>query len=315
MEKHKHKSKVKVKKVVLWQAATVILAIALIYMFSTGGNCSTGASGAVSADEAGDTTVDFISNVLLEGAKEATLKNVSAESNMYKVEFEVDGQSYPSYVSTDGRYLFLQAIDMDVTSEEPAQEAGPEITQTARPEIELHIFSYCPAGSSSLDSFAPVGKALKDQADFKVRFFSDMHGEYEKQQNIIQACIQDVDYDNYWDYADVFYERIYTVCGPSRDIDCDKNKSIDLMDELGIDSEAVMACVDEKGEELYAADKARAGELQLRYSPSFVINDVYLSKIQRSPEGIKTAVCSAFTEAPAECSAEMSNQAQSSGSC
>ena len=301
------KSKLKIRKTTIWQAATVILAVALIYIVSTG--C--GASGALSADDAGDKTVDFITKVLLKNAKTAILTGVEDENNMYKVSFDIDGEVYPAYVSTDGTLLFLEPINMDTA----LGEAGGDIPKADKPEVELYIFSYCPAGSSSLDSFAPVGALLKDTADFKVRFFSHMHGDYERQQNKIQSCIQDVDSNKFWDYANDFFEKIYKVCSPGRDIACDEAESIKLMDEKGIDSEAVMKCVAEKGEDLYSADKQKASGMNLQYSPSFVINGQYLPNIARSPEGIKSAVCSAFNNAPAECEGSLSEQSQSAGNC
>lgn len=317
---HEHKESIKIKKSNLWMILSCLLAVLLIASIFTGGfRGSVFAGGVLSEGEASDKAITYINTYLLSGGQTAKAKIVEDSGNLYNIKLDIGGREYDSYVTKDGKLLFPSVVELDAEVEKPATQENPpatEIEKTDRPTAELYIFSYCPAGSSTLDSFAEVGKILKDVADVKVKFFSNMHGEYEKQQNIIQECIQKVEGDKYWDYATMFLEEVYKVCGPDRDIECDKTESVELMKEVGIDYNAVLKCVDEEGETLYSNDKEDANELALRYSPSIVINGVYLSNADRSPNGLKTSICSAFNEAPEECSQEIEKSSTaSSGSC
>jgi hypothetical protein len=228
--------------------------------------------------------------------------------------------------ATKDHVVLGQAFDLREPLELPDQD-GPQdppasLEKKDVPDAELYIFSYCPAGSAALDTFSEAADLLKETANVKVRFFSDMHGPYELQQNKIQSCIQDVDEANYWEYAKDFYEDVYSACdayGGTADNrgtpECDEEYSRVLMAAKGIDADAVMACVTEKGDALYEADIGMATALSLQYSPSVVVNGVYLQNADRSADGIKSVVCSAYNEAPELCENVLDNQATAAGSC
>jgi hypothetical protein len=316
------------QKANVWKTVSFFIGILFIAsVFTNGFSFGDGVTGntiSITPDEAADKAASFINTNLLQPGMEATFDSVEEDNNLYKINLLIAGTEYVSYVTKDGSLLFPsvidlnEVVDLDNSGADSGIEEAPvvELESADKASAELYIFSYCPAGSSTLDSFAEAGKILKDVADVKVKFFSHMHGEYEKQQNIIQACIQKVDSDKYWDYAVDFYEDIYNVCGSSRDIECDKEESTKLMEKVGIDAGAVFTCVDEEGDDLYAQDTADAGELALRYSPSVVVNGVYLSNSPRDPEGIKSTICNAFNEAPEECGSVLAEaETTSVGSC
>ncbi len=267
-------------------------------------------------DEAGSKAVEYINKNLITSGS-ASLVSVEEMSDMYKVTTSYQGQQIPVYITKDGLYLFISQ-PLDTTKELPKpqqQQTQQEIPKSDRPKVELYIFSYCPFGAQSLDSFAEVALFLKDYADFKVKFFSNMHGEHERQQNMIQECIQKVAPDKYFEYAKDYYEKVYSSCASQRSVDCDKEKTTELLNEVGIDSNKVFECVEKEGEQLYQQDKNDASSLGLSGSPSFVINGVY-TRVTRTPEGIKSAVCSAFNTPPEKCSQELSSSASSSsGQC
>jgi len=230
------------------------------------------------------------------------------------------------YITKDGGYMVSIMYNLSapfptapaVTDDTGQQqvETQKNVSKVEKPMVELYVFSYCPAGTAALDAYGKVGKLLGGIADMKVRFFSDMHGAHELQQNKIQACIQAEDPSKYWDYVGSYVARIYTVCGGSRDINCDKNESIKLMDELGINSGNVMKCLEESGDSLYSDDVSRATFFGLSYSPSIVVNDLSFGPdFTRTPTGIKDLVCSAFVTPPAECSQTLGESAAPSGSC
>lgn len=318
VEEHKHHEdkKTKIKKIVIWQLSSAVLVILLIISIVTGGfGLKKTAVGELTAEQAADKAISFVNSNLLQPGVTATLKGVETKGDLYLMKMDIGGKDYESYITKDCSLLFPSAVNLNAETKTVADEPKT-IEKTDVPKAELYIFSYCPAGTATLDSFAEAGKLLKNDADVKVKFFSNMHGEYEKQQNIIQECIQDVDSDKYWDYAARYLEEVYQACGSKRSAECDKEESTKLMDSVGIDSKKVFSCIDEKGESLYQNDKNDANALGLQYSPSIVINGVYLGDADRSPAGIKTSICSAFNKPPEECGETLSaTESKASGSC
>lgn len=179
--------------------------------------------------------------------------------------------------------------------------------------MDLFVWSYCPYGVQAQGSLAEVVSLLGDYADFSSIMYYDGHGAYETQQNQIQACIQKLDGDNYWDYAAGFVSDIYSKCGSTRDIDCDKTEAIKLMDSVGIDSDAVMVCVDSEGADLIAVDSAFAQTSGVSGSPTLIINGV-ITSASRTAEAYKAVVCAAFNDAPEACDEVLSIDAAASAS-
>ena len=306
-----------------WKVLSIILLMVLIgnvYLNLTGKLVSI--STQVSSEEIGKKVINFINSNFVQPGTSASLISVEDIGSYYKILISYHGYQIPVYASKDGRFLFPEVIDMTKNRErrpqsEPQQQTSKDIPKKDRPTVELYIFSYCPAGVSALNSFAPVGKLLMNRADLRVKFFSDMRGEHELQQNKIQACIQEVEPKKYWDYAINFLQDVYSKCRSTRDLGCDMNESISLMKKVGIEVEKVMKCVEEKGEQLYMRDVSDARKYNLQYSPSIVINDIVLGpNFERSSEGIKNLVCSAFSTPPEECSQTLSvSSSTASGSC
>jgi hypothetical protein len=299
--------------------AIVVLLIAA-FLWKPGETSATGRMLTLTeSNDIANKTVDFLNKNIVSSGTQATLESVSEASGILNITVLYQGRKIPIYTTADGKFLILSSpIDTTVPIEQPEEqpEQPTETPKTDKPTAELYIFSYCPAGTAALDSFAKVGSLLKNVADVKVKFFSNMHGEHEKQQNIIQECIQNLNKDKYWDYAQQYVAKIYNVCGSTRDINCDKNESIKLMKSVGINSDDVINCVLQRGEQLYAQDQEDAQKLSLQYSPSVVINEVYIGNADRSPDGLKNLICNAFNTAPSECSQNLSTTGTAaSGGC
>jgi hypothetical protein len=324
--KHEPKGTVapKFSPVLVWQIATIAVIVVLAVSVVTKGFSFTGATGGeLTSQQAATKALTYINN-LLEGQATATLVGVNESNGLYNINLDIGGQQYNSYMTKDGSMLFPSAyqlpatVNSAVTNSSTASSAtGSSYPKSDTPTAELYIFSYCPAGTAALSSFAQAAKAMNDStADFRVKFFSNMHGDHEKQQNMIQECIQSMAKSKYWDYAIQYTQNIYPLCGPSGDAECDKNESIKLMNSLGINSTAVISCVADNGTQFYQSDQNDAGILQLQYSPSVVINGVYIGNADRSPEGLKNLICNAFTTPPAMCNQTLSTSAsQATGGC
>ncbi len=251
------------------------------------------------------------------------------ENGLITIVTSIQGTEIPIQSTTDGKNVIFSGVNIENFKKEIAeleaqqtqesQQGGGEIPKSDRPVVDLFIWSYCPYGVLALGPLADVASLFADKAEFNTILYYAGHGDYETQQNKIQACIQKIDKDKYWEYAKGFVEEIYPAC--SRDVDCDKNESARLMDSLGIDSSAVLSCVDDEGEDLIAQYYQYARSLGVTGSPTFVINGaIIVSSSDRCPDGniecvvryiardsesIKQVVCSAFNTQPEECSTQL----------
>lgn len=315
-EHHKEENiKIKLPRLNPWILVSlvlvIVLALSLVKGWSINGGTSGGNINTISIQKVANKTIDYINNNLVQTGL-VSLVSTKDLGSVYEITTSYQGSEIPVYTTKDGSLIFLSAYNTSIE----IQQSSNGIPKTDKPNVELYIFSYCPAGSAALDSFSETASFLKDYVNFKVKFFSNMHGEHELQENMIQECIQTISPEKYWDYAKQYLEIVYQKCGSSRSIECDKNESIKLMTAVGINSDNVMDCVKNQGETYYQQDINDATSLQLSYSPSFVINGKYIQDADRSPEGIKSVVCSAFNTPPSKCSQTLSSTGSTtSGGC
>lgn len=289
-----------------WAVATIILAVLLILSIALNNTSS------VSPTFAGNAVVDFAKSQGLN----AELVDVAEDEGLYLVTLNIDGQEVSVHATKDGKNMIPSLYPLtSTTNTNTNTNTQTEIPKTNTPTAKLFIWSYCPYGVTALTPFAEVAKLLGTDANFKVYLYYAGHGDFEEQQNKIQACIQDLGYEQYWDYAEGFANNIYNKC--SGDIDCNLEESTKLMNTLGIDSSKVLSCVDTKGDTLLEEHYNAAKDAGVSGSPSLVVNDV-LTSTARTAEAYKQAVCSAFTTdaIPAECDETLSSSAgTTSGSC
>jgi hypothetical protein len=300
-----------------WIVSTFVLGLFVLIILVTGFGGMTG--NVVSEIDAGASVLGFVQS---QTDGQGSLVSVEDfESNMYQVTINYQDQEIPLFLTKDGKYLVqgLTPLEIEETPSSPSTNDQPpatEIIKSDKPEVELFVWSYCPYGVQAQGPLAEVAILLKDDANFKAVLYYDGHGAYETQQNKIQACIQEVDGKNYWDYAAGFVTDIYPKCGSFKDIDCDKEESIKLMKSVGINSDKVMSCVESQGVDLIAADSARAQSLGVTGSPTIVINGVKANPSGRTAEAYKGSVCSAFNTAPELCGTALSSEAAASaGNC
>jgi hypothetical protein len=159
-----------------WKILSIILLIALVgnmYVNLTGKAVLTLTQSQTSANEIGKKVIDFINNNLVQPGTSASLVSVKDRGSYFEILTSYQGRQIPVYASKDGKILFLQAIDMSQIqqtqrqTQTTTQQQTQEIPKKDRPTAELYIFSYCPFGASTLDSFAIVGKLLSNKANMK----------------------------------------------------------------------------------------------------------------------------------------------------
>ncbi|MFA5071569.1 MAG: thioredoxin domain-containing protein [Candidatus Pacearchaeota archaeon] len=287
-----------------WMLATILLAILclILLVFAFTGNFT---GNSISAQAAGEYLVNFYSDKGISGLE---LENVGVEGEFYAINASYQGETIPFYVTKTGYFVGNSLISIV-----PVQASTTEVSKSDKPTAELYIWSYCPYGVTALAPFADVAKLLGSFADFKVYLYYAGHGDFEEQQNKIQACIQESEPEKYWDYAKTFASDIYTKC--SGDKACDLKESTALMKTLGIDSAKVLSCVNTDGEKLLEEHSQAAQDAGVQGSPTLIINGAQAS-VARTAEAYKGAVCSAFNDVPSVCSQTLdSTGSTASGNC
>jgi hypothetical protein len=326
-EEHAHKAHkkkkagFKIKKKTLWQAVSAVLAILLLASFLIG-RCDSPTAAVVSADVVGENTVDFINNFMTNS--NVQLKNVTEESNMYVVNFEVEGQTYPSYVSMDGKLLFLQVIDMEKIIEDaensennPDNSPPQPVPKSEKPDVEVFVMSHCPYGTQIEKGILPVAELLGDKIDFSVKFvYYAMHGKTELDEQLLQHCIQEEEPGKYLEYLGCFLEE---------------GKTDECIASIGLDKEKLDACIESTDNEfnvtgkfndqstwlngrfpLFDVDKELNQQYGVGGSPHLVINS-QSAGAGRDSASLLNAICDSFIDAPEECATELSSAQPSPG--
>jgi len=242
----------------------------------------------------------------------------------FDVGLEIEGEVVPAgaVMATENKIILGPVLDLNFSSEK-TNDGTVTVAKQEVPDVDLYIWGYCPGGAATLDIYAEAVAELAEVANVGVVLFHAGHGEFELQQNKIQAAIQELFPEKYWDYAKDVYDDVYPVCNTSNGtaanagtVECDLEESTKLMEKVGIDADAVMALVEQKGDILFATDREKSIALGISTSPSLVINGINVGPFEKTPEGIKNSICSTFTEIPEVCGVQLSEeQTTDSGYC
>ncbi len=309
------------KKMNYWKISAIVLGVLLVLSVFTNGLPFTGFFAKESKVQP---AIDFINNNLIQNG-EVTLKDVSEESGLYKLTLEYQGEEIEVHATEDGKYLILPGMgiinikdygNQDSTSSE-TETQSTEVPKTDKPEIELFVMSYCPYGTQIEKGLIPVLELLKDKVDFNLDFvFYAMHGEKEVKEQMNQVCIREEQNDKLLPYLKCFLDEGNSQqCLESANIDTNKLKSctdkldkeFDILDNLNDQSKWLSGRYP-----LFNVDKDLNDEYGVQGSPTLVINGVQVSSGRSSSE-LLSVVCDAFTNAPEECSQELSTESPSTG--
>jgi hypothetical protein len=303
-----------------WAVASVILLFLFIGSFFTNGFGFSPTGMVVSAetmspDDAANKAIDWITSYYKSGGVdvEASLVDASeTENGIYQFTVKLsstEGENEQTlYVTKDGKLFIPQVIE--------TEEIIPETSETSksdRPEAHAFVMSYCPYGLQFIKAYIPVIELLGDKADIELNFVHYlMHGEKEMIENTRMYCIQKEQNDKFTDYLRCFVE--------SGDAET-------CISDAGIDKNQLETCMQNTDEQFeitktfeesqdtyppYLVDAVLAQQYGVRGSPTFVVNGQTVS-VDRSPEAIKQAICSAFNTPPEECEQELSTTAEQPG--
>jgi len=273
------------------------------------------------ASEIESKAAKFINEDLLEGQGTAAVKVSGREGDMYKLDVDYDGQKVSSYVSKDGRKLYLQAYDLEKNKDAKSRSASAvdEVAQKSdKPIVELFVMSYCPYGLQMEKVILPAVKTLGDKIDFKIKFTDyAMHGEKELKEQLNQYCIQKEEPAKYLTYLECFLKD-------------GENGGEGCISQTGVDKVKLEKCVAETDQEYkvmenfnnkkgfkgnypgFEVSKSDNEKYGVEGSPTLVINGAK-NESARDGKSLLKSICSAFNNSPQECSTELSEDAPSPG--
>jgi len=282
----------------------------------------------ISADAAKAKAEDFINKFLMQSGSKATIKEVTTEYGLYKLKVDITSDVVESYITKDGKLFFSQAFNIDEISSAKASTTATASTPDAsepsatvskksdKPSVELFVMSYCPYGTQIEKGILPVLETLGNKINFELKFCSySMHGEKEVKENLLQYCIQKEQPDKFTSYLKCFL-------GAGQSDNC--------VDQTGINKATVNSCVSKTDKAFkvmenfnnkvdyqgsfpgFAVNKADNEKYNVAGSPTLIINGQEIQSGRDSASLLKT-ICSAFNNAPKECTATLSSASPAAG--
>ncbi|MBI5061786.1 MAG: DsbA family protein, partial [Candidatus Aenigmarchaeota archaeon] len=291
--------------------STFVLVVLVIIVagFSLTGAATAGGK---SQGEISTLAKNYIQQNLLPAGSTITINNVTESNGVYLLSTTYQGQNIPVYMTKDGKYMFISAIDITKPVSAPEQE---EVPKTNKPTVELFVMSFCPYGVQAENTMKPVVDLLGSKVDFKVRFITSisgdtidsvdsLHGPTEAAEDLRQVAIMKFYPDKYWSYLAEFNQNCPNVYRDKTALDaCWKAAATNV----GIDTKKIEGFYNTtEAINLLKQDEAAASVYGVSGSPTLIINGVQYSG-SRTTDAYKTGICDAFTAAPAECSTALSS--------
>src|SRR3989338_3148523 len=208
--------KTKIKKIVIWQASALILAVLFIISLATGGFRGAAAN-KISAKSASEKALDFINANLLQPGMAAELKSVSEKSGVYDIKINIAGKDYDSYVTVDGGLLFPSSFDLSQKIELPATpETSQRVDVSADDDpskgpknakitiIEFSDFQ-CPYCKKAEPVIKQVLETYGDDVRFVYRDFPlSFHQNAQKAAEAAECADEQ---GKFWEYHDIIFEN------------------------------------------------------------------------------------------------------------
>ncbi len=304
-------------------AVAVILIVLAVANFNTGGKglntIFKGGAKHLTADEAKARAEDFINKNLVQGTTASISSVEDYSDSLYKLKVKVGDTDIDSYITKDGAQFFPQAMNIDEIATNGSGGTGNAAAQTPvapanvvksdKPAVELFVMSHCPYGTQIEKGIVPVMETLKGKADIKIKFVNYiMHGEVEKNDNLVQYCIDKEDNGKYNAFLKCFLK--------------DGNSS-NCMNSAGVNVKKVQSCISSADKQYkvtetfndkskwtngsfppFAVHENENSKYGVQGSPTLVINGQQVES-ERSPAALLTTICAAFNNKPSECDAKL----------
>ncbi|MCX6814606.1 MAG: hypothetical protein NTY20_03090 [Candidatus Aenigmarchaeota archaeon] len=323
-----HETKESKKRKIPVKPAAGFAAVAILFFaigfFARGPAQTTGltisGSPILTSEEAGTKAVEYVNTYLLQPGFTAKLVSANESNGIFSISINITGSQgstiYPSYVTKDGKLLFVSAVDISVT---PEAEQTPEETQTTpktdKPNVKMFVMSYCPYGEQAESGLGPALSAIGlSNLSFEPHFviysnyngggpnycfdnaslYCSMHGINELREDIRQMVIWKYWPDKWWAYVNKVNAE--TTTG---DIE---SKWKGIATAVGLNPDQIQDHFDKEALDLLKAEAALNAKYSVRGSPTILINDVQYSG-GRTPDAFQAGICSAFNTPPVGCSA------------
>ncbi|HII99345.1 MAG TPA: hypothetical protein HA272_08885 [Methanoregula sp.] len=277
----------------------------------------------IPSDECAKLTVSYINNHLVAPGTAASLVSINETKGLYEINILYQSQQITLHTTRDCSMLFTSFFDIMKPRASAATTAEP--IKSARPAVDLYVMSFCPYGTQAETVMHPVVGLLGEDADFKVRYItevngetidsvSSLHGPIEAEEDAFQLCVQKKYPAASWEYLRLFNDQCYPLWQNSKALAaCRKNVTATLK----IDHDAMEGCASGAfAIELLRADSADSARTGAYSSPTLLVNGVKYYGA-RTPEAYKQFICNSFTTAPGGCSTVLSSApaTASAGAC
>lgn len=289
----------------------------------------------VDKDKVKEDVLAYINGEVLQGQSTAEILNIEddPDSDLYKIKLNVGGQEYESYVSKDGKYLYIDRMEVVVpenTDDATATTTGT-YTKQEKPKVLMFTMSYCPYGNQAEDMISPVHNLLGNSVDIEPHYviYSDyaknagaswdkycssqdekycsMHGVQELNQNVRELCAYKYQQDKFWD----FVMTANSDCTSQNVDSCWEGAA----QKVGLDVNKIKSCQQDEAVALLEYEVSLNEKYSVTGSPTVLINETKYNG-SRTAEAFKNALCSAFTNVPDSCSQTLDDSAATaSGSC
>ena len=251
------------------------------------------------------------------------------DTNHVNLLYILNGQPFEIAVSKDYQYLYPSIMKYDdfqqqVTSAKAQMEAAPpvaepaELQKTETPEVLLFVMSFCAYGNVAEDAMGPVVDVLGDNMEFEPIYivsggagsWSALHGEQELNQNVREKIIYNLyGLETWMDYV----ETVNGLCDYTNADACWKAPA----EEMNINTTEVEELFNNQTyfDELLLREMMFTSQYGVSGSPTLIVNGITMN-VARTPESYKSTICDAYIEAPEDCNATLSEEAQGpDGSC
>ncbi len=252
-------------------------------------------------EEAVNSALAYINNVMLSGVAEATLEgDITEEAGNYKFEMKIGEEQFPAYVAKNGELFFPQGIELKET--ENTDLNNTEVVKSDNPVLEAFVVSYCPYGLQMQRIIGEVVKGIPElNNNIKITYMgsvadgnvTSMHGEEEAEENLRQICLREEQKDAFLTYLDCFIKA--------------GNTDGCLQTSLA-DQDSLTSCAEGKGADYATIDFNAQQAYQITGSPTLILNGVRVSESDfggRTADAIKSLVCSGFNTQPEFCAIEL----------
>lgn len=263
----------------------------------------------LSPQEAAQIAMSFINENMLAEGMEASLINVVEENSLYKFHIKLGENEFDSYVTRNGKLLFIEGIDLEKESEKTEQPEQKKLTcedikKTEEPLLEAFVVSKCPFGLQMQRILNEIIKNIPSLANStRVEYMgaiengkiTAMHGDEEAKENLRQICLREEQPNKYWDYVDCHIKK--------GDIES-------CLTGAGIDSGKLDSCMseDSRGLKYAEEDFASQDKYKVTGSPTLFLSGEKVSEFDfggRNAEAVKTLLCCGFETEPSICAQKL----------